>query len=289
MQRPLSVLSPVDQHQSRNWRTLALGIAALLAQMPEQPDPPRTPGGSLREPQDGVLNVVAQQLKAPVAALRSHAARLEEQAARPSEPEAARALASRIVEQADLMAEWVGAILDIQRIRLGKLQLSKTRLDLVKFARGAIDQVDPVGDTEIRFVRSGPASAPVLADSERLGQVLDAVLRRAVAHVAAPAIELRVTRCDWADGRPRAVVSVGEPGLDVFDADVQRILSSHRALDQDLDLYVARELIRLHGGELGTDGRRGGVTLLVLPLDLSHRSHAVLARGRPCSPTRLAR
>src|SRR6202022_3258234 len=53
--------------ESYDWRTLALGIASLLTQMPEQTH------------QEDMLNVVARQLKAPVATLRAHAARLESQ------------------------------------------------------------------------------------------------------------------------------------------------------------------------------------------------------------------
>jgi K+-sensing histidine kinase KdpD len=284
MQRPLSVLSPVDEQESHNWRTLALSIAALLAQMPEQQD-------GVPEQQDGVLNVVARQLKAPVANLRAHAARLEEQAANLTEPEIAREVASRIVEQADLMAEWVAAILDIQRIRLGKMQLARARLDLVRLARACIDELGNVGDTEIRFVRLGSPSEPVVADSERLNQVLNGVLRRAAKHAAGHPIELRVTRRRLADGQPHAVVIVAEAGHDVSESEMQRILGGQRGLDQDLDLYVGREIMRLHGGELGIDSAatRSGVAILVLPVDISHRSHAVLARGRPCSSIRLAR
>jgi K+-sensing histidine kinase KdpD len=284
MQRPLSVLSPVDEEESRNWRTLALGIAALLAQMPAQQD-------GVPEQQDGVLNVVARQLKAPVANLRAHAARLEEQAANLTEPETAREVASRIVEQADLMAEWVAAILDIQRIRLGKLQLARARLDLVRLARACIGELGKVGDTEIRFVRLGPPSEPIVADSERLSQVLNGVLRRAAKHAAGRAIEVRVARRVGAAGRAQAVVTVAEAGRDVSHADVQRILNDQRGLDQDLDLYVGREIMRLHGGELGIDSAAtsGRVAILALPVDISHRSHAVLARGRPCSSIRQAR
>src|ERR1700738_4014950 len=53
--------------ESCDWRTLALGIASLLTQMPEQ------------TPQEDMLNVVARQLKAPVATLRAHAGRLPAQ------------------------------------------------------------------------------------------------------------------------------------------------------------------------------------------------------------------
>jgi signal transduction histidine kinase len=283
MQRYPSVLTPVEQDESQNWRTLALGIAALLAQMPEQ--------------QEGVVSVVARQLKTPVATLRAHAARLEEQAAGQIEPEAAHEIAGRIVEQADLMAEWVGAILDVQRIRLGKLALSKSRLDLVKLARASADhfrQKHP--DIALNVVHSGPLAEPVLADHGRLGQVLEGVLRNAAQYAPGRPIEVRVARRQWSDGHPRAVLIVSHRGRDLDDDDLRRIQSGQTDVsqDQDLDLYVAREIVRLHGGTLWTeppapDAGAGTVTILVLPLVISHGSHTVLARGGPCLATRQAR
>ena len=58
----------------------------------------------------------------------------------------------------------------------------------------------------------------------------------------------------------------------------------------DLELYVAREIMRLHGGELWAEQRgpgEGVVALISLPLDFPPRSHAVLAHGAACYPTRL--
>src|SRR5207302_7377734 len=100
MQRSLSLLAPTD------WRTLALGIAALLAQTADHP-------------RDSVTEVTGQ-LKGSVATLKAHAAQLELQAADQSKSEATREAAGRIVELADRMAECVAAIMDVQRIRMGK-------------------------------------------------------------------------------------------------------------------------------------------------------------------------
>jgi K+-sensing histidine kinase KdpD len=277
----------MDQDECRNWRTLALGIGALLAQMPEQ--------------QQGVLNVVARQLRTPMATLRAHAVRLEEGAASEVEPDVARELASHIVEQADLISHWVSAILDIQRIRLGKLPLARSRLNVLNLARECADEFRrTTSDVELRFQASSTSPAPVIADSARLTQVLQGVLRHAAKYAHGRAIELRVGRRQTADGPPQAMVAVCDAGRTLTDGDLQHIANGRtefsREQDQDLDLYVAREIVRLHGGQLWTELPAAhpascGVTILILPLaplDISPRSHTVLARGGSCSPTRQA-
>jgi len=121
MQRYLTVRAPTEQEDNCDWRALTLGIAAVLAHMPDHP-------------RDSVIEVTGQ-LKGSVATLKAHAARLELQAADQSNAEATREVAGRIVELADRMAECVAAILDLQRIRMGKLRLEVHRVDLVELAR----------------------------------------------------------------------------------------------------------------------------------------------------------
>jgi K+-sensing histidine kinase KdpD len=253
------------------WRSLALGIAALLAQQPD--------------PHDELLAVLARHLKAPVAALRAHAERLELQAAGQSPANVAR----RIVEQADLMAEWVAAILDVQRIRLGKLQLDIQPVDLVELAYACADRVrQSTAELDINFEARGPSAEPVRGDPVRLSHVLVLLMQKAAQSAASGEIELCVGRHTWRDGQQRALLSVCEAGQTLLEPERFTRMIDAQTTTPDLDVYVARELTRLHGGELwaahAADGRHGGA-LVVLPLDFSHRSHAVLARGRSCSPT----
>jgi signal transduction histidine kinase len=260
------------EDESCDWRALALGIGALLAQMPEEPE--------------GMLDVVARQLKAPVATLRAHAERLQTQVEGQTESDAAREVAVRIVEQADIMAQWVGAILDVQRIRLGKLPMELRPVDFVQVARAcATNFHDAARGVTVHFVPGGVAVGSVLADRSRLARVLDSVLASTAEHSAAAAIELRTSVRGWADGRPRAILTVHDTGRDLESDDLRWMLGSQAVLD--VELYVAREIIRLHGGELwaGQRGREQGSTaIVVLPLDFSHSSHTVLARGAAYSP-----
>jgi signal transduction histidine kinase len=265
MQRSLSLLEPTEREDNYDWRTLALAIAAVLAHMPDHP-------------RDSVTEVTGQ-LKGSVATLKAHATRLELQTADQSNAEATREVAGLIVELADRMAECVAAILDVQRIRMGKLHLEMRQLDLVELVRECVkcyEQPTP------RIVTTASCKQPVLADGARLSQALATVIDSLVRSTTSGTVELRVGVREWSDGRPRAALTVGDP---------HPISQEPRVGVQgpvELELYVAREIVRLHGGELWVEqrgGGRGSSALLILPLDFSHRSHTVLASGTACSRT----
>jgi signal transduction histidine kinase len=253
MQPHPSVLAPAEQDEPLDWRTLALGIAALLAQPPEQhPD---------------TVTEVARQLKTPVTTLRGQAARLMLQAAVQTNADAAREVAGSIVEQADLMSHWVNAILDVQRIHLGKLHLQLRALNFVDVVDECARQAGacPVTDTP---------SLPIWGDSARLRQAVSAIFDE-VAAAFGEDLTVRLTARQWIDGRARAMLTAAKRA----DPDPQRTAPAAF----NLNLYVARELVRMHGGELWADFDDGHV-VLVLPLDFSPDSHTVLAQPGPSSP-----
>jgi signal transduction histidine kinase len=263
MQRYPALLAPNEQEDS-DWRALALGIAAVLAQMPDHPH-------------DSVTEVTGQ-LKGSVATLKAHAGRLELQAADQSRAEATREVAGRIVELADRMAECVAAILDVQRIRMGKLRLEMRRVDLVELARECAAR----NQERATRVLASDAAEPVLADRARLGQALSTVIASVGKSTLSGTVELCAGVRQWSDGRPRATLTVGDSPPTHHEP---RIGAQQSV---ELDLYVAREIIRLHGGELWVEqrgGGRGSGALLILPLEFSHSSHTVLAPGAACSRT----
>jgi signal transduction histidine kinase len=227
-----------------------LGIAAVLANVP---DPPR----------DSVTEVIGQ-LKGSVATLKAHATG---------------EVAGRIVELADRMSECAAGILDLQRIRMGKLRLELHQVDLVELARNCATRYQ---QPTLRIVATDSATAPVLADRARLSQALATVIDRVVKSTTSGAVELRIGVREWSDGRPRLALTVG---------DVQPIVQEPRVGAQasgELELYVAREIVRLHRGELWVEqrgGGRGSSAPLIFPLDFSHGSHTVLAPGTACSRT----
>jgi signal transduction histidine kinase len=187
------------------------------------------------------------------------------------------------------MSGWVSAILEVQRLRLGKLALDLQRVDLVKLARGCAERFQAAaGGRQVRVEVTGPAPRHVMVDRNRLSQILMGMLANVARSADGSLIEIRVGLLDGDDGRPRAVLTICNACREVDYVDIDRALESP-ARTLDVDLYVARETLRLHGGELWTEPHaagQGSAAMLVLPLDFSPRSHTVLASGKPCSRSR---
>jgi len=210
----------------------------LQAARPERPTPA-----------EDVLGELANQLRPTMAALRDNAARLEAATAAHSDRIPCD-LADRIVEQTEVMARWVSALLDVERLRLGKVRLDRHEADLVTIARRSASEF---GESRVQVLAAGPVI--VTGDQRRLHQLIDAVL-----HALSPA-----------DSRCELTVHIGCSTWP--RCETQRTLQ--------FELFVARELARMHGGDLWAEE---GASILVLPLRFSPLSHAILAATAPSFP-----
>jgi K+-sensing histidine kinase KdpD len=244
-----------DEAEACDWRQLALGIAALLAYTPQS--------------QQDVLGEVAHELKSAVGTLRAQAARLDEAATAQSASDSARDLTACIVEHADLMAHAVGAILDVQRLRLGKMRLDLRPVDFARIAERSVTEFQATAP-EITVDVVANEFVPVNADHALLSEALACLLKGAAKSGPARKMELRIGPGEGRPERLRAVLTVCGSGRDFQPEDVMQSSSQHAALD--LELFIAREIIRLHGGELWVEHSTIGferALILVLPSSLA--------------------
>jgi signal transduction histidine kinase len=226
------------------------------------------------EPNDRLVGLVVHELRTPVAIIKAYAELLEAQAAaKHASFSGSREVMSHILEQADLMAGWVDAMLDVERLKLGELPLERTRVDLVRLAWQVATEFQLLRATrrhEIRVVASTPVPPPVLADRSRLRQVLSNLLENAVKYAAGGSIQIRV---GIQQGSNKAIVAVHDegPGLDAGQLD--RIFApfeqaARPSIGLGLGLYLARQLARVHGGDLWAESRgrmNGSTFILALP------------------------
>src|SRR6202043_1550010 len=164
------------------------------------------------------VGLMVHELRTPVAIIKAYAELLEAQAARHSDtPAGAREVVSHILEQADLMSDWVDAMVDVQRLQLGDLRLELTRVDLVQLARLVAEELQhttrrhrirvmstrpplpptlahppPPRRPRIRVMSPRPQLPPILADRARLRQVLSNLLENAVKYSAGGTIQIRL-------------------------------------------------------------------------------------------------
>jgi signal transduction histidine kinase len=252
--------------ESSRWRTLAYLLGTLLAERSGD-----DPGGAQRA-DDRVIGLVVHELRTPVAIIKAYAQVLEAQfAQKRATPASSHEITAHILEQADLMADWVDAMLEVRRLQLGEMPLELAPIDLVQLAWMVAEEFQQTTrQHQIRVAGSRDVPPPVLGDRARLRQVLSNLLENAVKYAGSGTIQVRV----GVKGSRNATVAVRDsgPGLDASSLD--RIFAPMAQAEVarvglGLGLYLSRQIARLHGGDLWAESRgpmKGSTFVLALPV-----------------------
>jgi PAS domain S-box-containing protein len=202
------------------------------------------------------------------------------------EDEKARAL--RTIEQsAKFQAALIEDILDVARVKSGKLTIRAEPVDLVAAATAAIEQLRPAATKKSLTLttRLGAPQMELVGDPDRLQQIVQNLVGNAIKFTPAGG----TVACSLELDGDHAEVRVTDDGAGmtpelltrIFDRFVQadtRATRRHQGLG--LGLSISRSLVELHGGtiEAKSDGPGRGSTFIVrLPL-----------RGRPAARPRVA-
>jgi len=219
---------------------------------------------------DEFLSVASHELRTPVAALQLQLQTLKRVAER-SRDEVPRAVADRIdslERQTRRVAVLVGELLDLSRLRLGRLELRREEVDVSEVAREAVApfQEDGQGGRASPVRLDAPAPAVGLFDRVRLEQVLLNLLANAVKFGEGKPIAVRV---EAADGAVRLAVSDQGIGIGsddharIFDR-FERAVSTQHFGGLGLGLFIVREIVEAHGGTIRVESAPGaGATFTV--------------------------
>jgi PAS domain S-box-containing protein len=190
---------------------------------------------------------------------------------------AARSRALDVIERnARLQAQLIGDLLDISRVISGKLRLETRPAYPVEIVEAALASVGPAAESQgVRIDRAlDPAAGPVLADPDRLEQIVVNLLGNAVKFTPRGGwVEIRL---EQRRGEVRLQVRDGGEGIEpellphVFDFFWQADASTTRRQGGlGLGLAIVRQLVELHGGTISaaSDGKGKGATFTIsLPL-----------------------
>jgi signal transduction histidine kinase len=250
--------------EPRDWRTLAYAFGTLLMREVEPPA------------DDRLVSLVVHELRTPVAIIKAYAQLLEAQISRCADGATATGsheIAEHILAQADLMTDWVDAVLDVRQMQLQELPLERSPVDLVRLVWTVAQELQQTtGRHCIRVVASRDVPPPVIGDRTRLRQVLMNVLENAVKYTSGGPIQVRVG-ARWPSRKAIVAVHDSGPGLD--RRKLGCIFAPYEQADRSgvglgLGLYLSRKIARLHGGDLWAEsrGHRNGSTfILALPID----------------------
>lgn len=192
-------------------------------------------------------------------------------------------LLDRSRRQVERIARLIGDMIDLARIREGKLELRPEPCDLIAIVREEVElqrQAHP--ERTIIFAPPVTASLPVHADPDRIGQVVTNYLTNAIKYSLEERLVAVRVEADGVDevGGKVARVSVRDEGPGIPAAEQDHVwemfhrvpgveVLSGSGVGLGLGLHITRSIVERHGGAVGIESAPGeGSTFwFSLPLD----------------------
>ncbi len=252
-------ISPV-----RDARGAIIGASAIARDISEQE---RAIEEALRLRED-FISIAAHELRTPLTTVFARLQLAERRLTRGDyDTDALRRDVEIVRKGADRLRGLLERLLDISRIRTGRLELERAPTDVVALTRRVALELAENADTKITV--RGPVSSAETADVDavRIEEVLTNLIDNAVKYGATD----QPIEIDIAEGRSFVRVSVSDRGPGVAPLERDLIFEPFHRASRDsrgvgLGLHVAREIVRLHGGTLTVEERAGGGATFVLIL-----------------------
>ncbi|HEX9049745.1 MAG TPA: HAMP domain-containing sensor histidine kinase [Anaeromyxobacter sp.] len=211
---------------------------------------------------DEFLSIASHELKTPLTALKLQLQLGQRREGGPGAPWLASA-----VRQVDRVGALVAELLDLARIRAGRLTLEPRPVDLAELAAGVAERLSDVLERSGNALAvDAPAPVGASCDPARIEQVLANLLVNASRHAPGARVSMRVFR--EAD---RAVVVVEDEGPGIPPDALERVFDAYEKGDRagqeqglGLGLYIVRQIVEAHGGTIRAGaGRSGGAAFRV--------------------------
>lgn len=245
---------------------LCLVVTDLTAQKAE------AEAEAANQAKDHFLASLSHELRTPLTPVLALVSGLEYDARLPRDVQGQLAMVRRNLE---LEARLIDDLLDLTRIRRGKLELRRTVADLRQILEHAVQTVErDILQKRLRLVTDlACGDCRLWADAPRLTQVFWNLLHNAVKFTPADGtVTVRLREAEGPEGR--LVVEVSDTGVGIepeaqehiFDAfDQGRPGTAMRFGGLGLGLAISRAIVERHGGSLeGTsEGRNRGATFTV--------------------------
>ncbi|VVP94153.1 Sensor histidine kinase RcsC [Pseudomonas fluorescens] len=181
------------------------------------------------------------------------------------------AMVDRDERQIKSLIRLIEDMLDVSRIRTGKLSIRPTRVDLSTLVRDVLHNFSRQIDAAEASV-SLEATQPVIGnwDEFRIEQVISNLLSNALRYGARSPVSVKV----YSEG-DQALVDVQDQGIGISEANQKRIFqqfervsAKHTVAGLGLGLFISEQIVAAHGGTITVQSRigEGALFRVCLPL-----------------------
>ena len=225
----------------------------------------------LERAKDEFLQVLAHELRNPLAAASGIIELVRRRLGAGDAERATEYLALAETELARL-GNLTGEIISGYQVSSGRLPLNMKDMDLVEvLVRAAAPYVHGAPDHDIRVADNPPGGLPVYGDDKRLVEAVANLLSNAVKY--SPKGSRVWVSSSRVEGH--VYVRVEDEGIGIPADQLEAVfegffrgrnLSNRQPGGLGLGLYISRDTIRRHGGDLWAENRPGGGTVMTIKL-----------------------
>lgn len=215
-----------------------------------------------------LLDAIAHEFKTPLTSIKAAATGLRtlDQAMQPDQRE----LAAIIEEETDRLSQLVTEAVKMAEIDAGKVSPSRSPVPVAELLKMAEESFEGRGAERLRI--APPPGTRVLVDRELITLAVRQVLDNALKY-STPNSPIR---CETATQTDRLLIRITDQGPGIPDKDRERIFDKFYRRDSSRDqvpgsglgLHIAREIARIHGGDLWLEPgeQAGAVFCFALPI-----------------------
>lgn len=218
------------------------------------------------EARDEFLSIASHELKTPITSLKLQAQMIKRSLGKSDTSvmslEKLTAMADQTDKQADRLARLVNDMVDISRIRTGKLAIEKERFDLCELVREIVDRMkndfldSGIGEPKITYCHE----AIGFWDKGRIEEVVINLLTNAIKYGNQKPVEIHI------NSNPNFVtLEVKDNGIGISPEFKDRIferferagVSASEVSGLGLGLYITKQIVQLHCGDIWVESEKG--------------------------------
>jgi PAS domain S-box-containing protein len=266
-----SIVTKSGEHRLIGWRNCvmrnnkgeSIGMVSIGEDITEQ--------ARLERMKSEFVSIVSHELKTPLTTIQASLSLLDGKFIDPASAEGEESI-SIATEGVDRLARLVDDILDLERLRSGKLTMLKTNCNTQNIIEGAIAQTkELVKQTEID-IKVPRESFSCFADSDRLIQVLTNLISNAIKfspHQSMIDLSIEPKNPDpnhEIDAKPYLLFAIRDRGRGIPPQNLQSIFERFQQVDASdsrekggtgLGLAISRDIVEQHGGKIWAESVLG--------------------------------
>jgi signal transduction histidine kinase len=219
---------------------------------------------------DEFISVASHELKTPVTSLKLSLQLLSRMKDNPS-PLKMPQLIDQATKSLDKLSILIADLLNVSKVNIGQLHLNKTLFIIAKVVDDCCYHIRASGDYTIHT--DGDLELKVCADIDRIDQVITNFVNNAVKY--APASKQIAVHIIKQGNMGKVSISDKGPGIPneklphLFDRYYRADSRGNQLSGLGLGLYIAAEIIKKHGGEIGVESELGNGSTFWFTLPIS--------------------